>query len=163
MDGTWLTRAEALERLVAACDRALGRVLDPDLPRAVDAELVDHIGAIRGRSLAELADHVARTNAIFREANDEIAGAAERLRLERAPFLCECAAIRCTAMVSLTLGEYYDVRADLRWFLTAPEHELESGPHAHVVDDHGAYMIIENIGIAGDVSVALPRAPHYQP
>jgi hypothetical protein len=147
-------RAETLQGLVAACDRALERLLDPDLPCRVDDALLGHIHAVRTRTLEQLADQGARTNSLFREANDKIAEAARQIGVDPIPFLCECAAVRCTAIVPLTMLAYEDVRANPRWFLNLPEHELESGPNARVVADHGSYVVIENIGVAGEIAVA---------
>ena len=53
------------------------------------------------------------------------------------------------------MQQYEDVRANPRWFLNLPEHELESGPNAHVIADNGSYVVIENVGLAGELAAAL--------
>jgi hypothetical protein len=67
-------------------------------------------------------DRVARSDAV-REANQEIRDAAAKHDVrERVPFLCECADVRCTEIVRLSLADYDEVRADRTRFVVAPGH-----------------------------------------
>src|SRR5205823_14851784 len=50
-------------------------------------------------ALAMDAERIARNDATFRQANEEIERAAEPLGIEPIPFLCECADERCTEIV----------------------------------------------------------------
>ena len=148
-------RTETLEQLAAACTRALQRLHDPDLPYPPDGDLVALIEDVRARTDSQLADRRARTNALFRDANKQIAAAARQMGVDPIPLLCECAATRCTTIVRMSALDYQTVRANPRWFFNIPEHEVESGTHARVIADHGSYLIIENLGVAGDMDAAI--------
>src|SRR5438045_8600302 len=97
------------------------------------------------------AERIARNDATFRHANEQIERAAEHADVELVPFLCECADERCTEIVRLTLADYEAVRADPRWFLNFPGHERGSRPHVRVVDDRGDYVVVEKLGKAGEI------------
>jgi hypothetical protein len=97
------------------------------------------------------AERIARNDATFRHANEQIERAAERADIELVPFLCECADERCTEIVRLTLADYEAVRGDPRWFLNVPGHEQGSQPHVRVVDDRGDYLVVEKLGEAGEI------------
>ena len=59
------------------------------------------------------AERVARTDATFREANEKIEAVAESIEVEDSvPFLCECADMGCTDVISLSLGDYEEIRPD---------------------------------------------------
>jgi hypothetical protein len=97
------------------------------------------------------AERIARNDAAFRHANEQIERAAEQADIEPVPFLCECADERCTEIVRLTLADYEAVRADPRWFLNVPGHEQGSQPYVRVVDDRGDYVVVEKLGEAGEI------------
>jgi hypothetical protein len=97
------------------------------------------------------AERIARNDATFRQANEEIERAAEPLGIEPIPFLCECADERCTEIVSLTLAQYEVIRDEPRWFLNVPGHEQPSRPHVRVVADCGEYLVVEKVGRAGEI------------
>jgi hypothetical protein len=139
---------EGLKGLIAACGRAIERVQDPGLPYPVDDALVGHINAVRDRAVADLSERALGICARFRDANDKIARAAREIAVDPVPFLCECAAVRCTAVVVLALAEYEGLRAGADWFLNVPDHELEGGLDAVVVADHGRFVVVELIGRA---------------
>jgi hypothetical protein len=119
----------------------------------------------RERERRRSARRVARNDATFREANERIrdAATAQGLLTEAIPFLCECAEERCTAVVRLTLDEYQHVRSDSRWFLNAEGHEAAAGPHGRVVEEQGAYVVVEKIGAAGEIVDALEDTPELLP
>lgn len=101
----------------------------------------------------------ARNEALFREVNERIREAADRLggaNYEH-EFLCECFDAQCRDHVRLTLDEYERVRADGTRFVVAPGHvapEVE-----HVVDTHEDHVLVEKTGEAGAVAAQLdPRA-----
>jgi hypothetical protein len=101
----------------------------------------------------------ARNEALFREVNERIREAADRLggaRYEH-DFLCECFDARCRDHVRLTLEEYERVRAAGNRFVVAPGHiasEIE-----HVVTARADHVLIEKTGEAGRVAAELdPRA-----
>ena len=100
------------------------------------------------------AERVAKNDAVFRRANEQIERAAETYDVEPAPFLCECADERCTEIVRLTLEEYEAVRSHPRRFLHAPGHE-SSGEHVRVVANRGNYLVVEKVGKAGEIAEEL--------
>jgi hypothetical protein len=104
------------------------------------------------------AERVARNDATFREANEQIEAASIGAFTEGIPFICECAEESCTTLVRLSLDEYERVRAEPKHFLNAPGHESAAGPHAEVVERHEGYVVVEKTGRAGEIVEALdPR------
>lgn len=148
-------RAETLEQLSAACDRALQRLHDPELPYPPSADLVALIEDVRARTDLQLADRRAHTNALFRDANEQIAAAARQVGVDPMPLLCECSAPRCTTIVRMSALDYQGVRANPLWFFNIPEHEVASGAHARVIADHGSYLIVENLGVAAGTAAEI--------
>jgi hypothetical protein len=82
-----------------------------------------------------------RTEAAFREVNERIAENARRFESGVTEFICECADVRCTDRIEVTLEEYERVRADGATFLLAPGHRdaslervIAQRPRFHVVE-----------------------------
>jgi hypothetical protein len=99
---------------------------------------------------------IARNDAAFREANEQINAAAGIYGLEGAvPFICECADPACSEIVPLELRQYEEIRADSRHFLNVPGHEAAAQGAAVVIDKREGYVIVEKVGHAGDVVEAL--------
>lgn len=99
---------------------------------------------------------IARNDAAFREANEQINAAAGIYGLEGAvPFICECADPACSEIVPLELLQYEEIRADSRHFLNVPGHEAAAQGAAVVIDKREGYVIVEKVGHAGDVVEAL--------
>ena len=92
----------------------------------------------------------------FREANEQIRTAADRLHtVGRIPFLCECPRPGCTDITRLTLDEYEEIRQYPRYFLTAPGHQdiaVESGAAVVIAEKDDRYVTVEKIGVAGDIA-----------
>jgi len=98
------------------------------------------------------AERVARNDATFREANEHIAERADAHGVDGLiPFICECAEESCKEIVRLTSAEYEHVRADGAHFLNAHGHVAAAGPHAHVVEEHDRYTIVQKVGRAGEI------------
>lgn len=98
------------------------------------------------------AERVARNDATFREANEHIAERADAYGVDGLiPFICECAEETCTEIVRLTPDEYAHVRSDGAHFLNEHGHVASAGPHAHVVEEHERYTIVEKVGRAGEI------------
>ena len=108
----------------------------------------------------EGAERVAKNNATFRTANEEIRRSAETHRAmeSQVPFLCECPNPECTEFVRLSLGEYKEIRSHPRRFLNAPGHELADGSNATVVEDAGGHVVVEKMGEAGQLVEDFDRA-----
>jgi hypothetical protein len=99
---------------------------------------------------------IARNDATFREANEQIGAAAGIYGIEGAvPFICECADPACSEIVPLELRQYEEIRADSRHFLNVPGHEAAAQGAAVVIDKREGYVIVEKVGHAGDVVEAL--------
>jgi len=104
------------------------------------------------------AERVARNNAIFREANESISGAARNYDFEQAvPFICECTDPACTAIIKVELHEYERIRANPTWFFDAPGHYRASQGYADVIDRRDGYDIVEKRGEAGTLAADLDR------
>jgi len=112
--------------------------------------------------MSDSAEKVARNNAIFRGANEEIGAAAAKHGLDdgrQAPFICECSDPRCTQIIRLTLGEYGHVRSDPRWFAHAPGHETTVPGLIEALDRNDRYVLVEKVGRAGVVASDLAAEP----
>jgi hypothetical protein len=101
-------------------------------------------------------ERIAANQSTFREANEKIEAAADRMQLtDSIPFLCECADSRCIELVRMTIGEYETVRLDPRRFFTIPGHErlsVDAGA-AVVVEPRNGYMVVDKIGAAAKVAI----------
>jgi hypothetical protein len=98
-----------------------------------------------------MAERVARNDAAFREANEEIGDRAAPADVELVPFICECADPRCTEIVRLSLDDYERIRADSRHFLNLPGHERSAAGFAQVIGRGDGYVVIEKQGEAGEI------------
>jgi len=97
----------------------------------------------------------------FRDANERIESAAHFALLEgHVPFICECQAVECMAIVRLTLDEYDAIRANPRRFFNLPGHERVSvGAGAEtVVSVFDAFTVVDKVGVAGDLAVRARSA-----
>lgn len=105
------------------------------------------------------AERVARNDAAFRVANEEIRAKAAEWNLDGLlPALCECADPHCTTVVRVTARQYEAVRSDPRWFLTAPGHEVNDQGWGHVITENDRFVVVEKIGKAGELAAELdPR------
>ena len=110
------------------------------------------------------AERVARNDAVFRAANERIERAAEKNAvLQGIPFICECADRSCTAILTLSHGEYEEVRSNARWFLNAPGHDAAGGEWVQVVEERDGWVLVEKLGRAGEIVEQLDsrdRANH---
>lgn len=105
------------------------------------------------------AERVAKNDAAFRTANEQIEQRAAEAAMETVPFICECADESCTAIVRLALGEYEQIRANGRWFLVLPGHEANDS-HAEAVRRDDRYVVVEKTGEAAALVEQLhPRDP----
>jgi hypothetical protein len=110
-------------------------------------------------------ERVARNQATFRDANERIEQAHERVEeiggaidQEPVPFICECWQRSCTELARLSLDDYEAVRADGRRFLVAPGHELceaDGIEIARIVDRRATFSVMEKVGEAGRIAAEL--------
>jgi hypothetical protein len=120
----------------------------------------DEISAEAAQQLDEMsAERVARNDAAFRVANEEIQAAAAEWNMDGLlPAICECADPHCVTIVRLTPRQYEAVRSDPRWFINAPGHQVNAQGWAHVISENDRYVVVEKIGKAGEIVEELdPR------
>lgn len=106
---------------------------------------------------ADLTRRIGRNEGLFREVNEAIRrGLWPEDPQRTVAFRCECARLDCNSRVSVTLGEYQEVRAHPRRFLLARGHEL---PEAEtVVEMHPTHVVVEKRAEAGVVAESMdPR------
>ena len=97
-------------------------------------------------------ERIAENNARFRAANEHIRDAAEEHGVSsRVPFICECPDSSCMEVVRLELDDYRAVRSHPRRFVNAPDHDRASGSAARRVSEHDGYVVVEKVGLAGEI------------
>jgi|1186.fasta_scaffold154180_3 hypothetical protein len=100
-------------------------------------------------------ERIAINQSRFREANERIELAADKMQLVGpVPFICECANRACAEIVRLSIEGYEEVRDNPRLFFTAPGHEqlaLNAGAGV-VVGEGDGYVLVEKVGVAGQVA-----------
>jgi hypothetical protein len=104
------------------------------------------------------AEQRAANESFFRRENEKLEHKVAALTDtgERNPFLCECDARRCTAVVLLTLPEYEAVRSKPRQFVLVPGH---NSPPDRVVEENEGFIVVEKTGEEGRLVEAQdPRA-----
>jgi hypothetical protein len=98
---------------------------------------------------------IAENQSRFREANEKIEVAAERLGiLDPVPFICECSRQDCTRLLRLTLDEYEEIRQYPQRFFTAPGHQdiaVETGAGTAVEATDG-HVVVDKVGEAGEIA-----------
>ena len=102
-------------------------------------------------------DRIAHNEAVFRDVNERIADGHWPGEADGAvAFRCECGSLACNQLLEVTLAVYERVRADGRHFLIIPGHEI---PAVEVVVAGGdGYLVVEKVGVAGEVAEATdPR------
>jgi hypothetical protein len=102
----------------------------------------------------EMPHRLGENESRFRDANERIE--ATWLRVEASapavPFVCECGRPECVVTIRLTLLEYEKVRADSRQFVCSPGHEITGPDLGRVVEKTAKFVIMEKLGIAGEVA-----------
>jgi hypothetical protein len=108
----------------------------------------------------DAARRLAQNEAMFRQANEEVEGAAARMGASLGDtfgFFCECSNPTCTRMVEMTLAEYEALRAGATNFAVRPGH-VESGVE-RVVESHPTYWIVRKSDAAAAEAKRLdPRS-----
>ena len=101
---------------------------------------------------------LAQNEAFFRSVNERIRDLADGHGSDQHQyeFLCECSDPACVERVRLSLEEYEAVRADATRFVLAEGHE--DGTIEKVIEAAPNHVVVEKVGVAGDVAQALdPR------
>jgi hypothetical protein len=102
-------------------------------------------------------ERLARNETLFRAVNENIEEAAARSVMPSFDCFCECSNVDCTLLLTMTVSEYEQVRADPRQFVVAPGHELPE--IESVVVRTSAYQVVLKEGEAAEfVSEQDPRS-----
>lgn len=98
---------------------------------------------------------------LFREVNEKIKQLASALHgPEPYDFVCECSNRDCDRLVTLTLAQYENVRAQGDRFLVAQGHVLPD--IERVVESHAEYEVVDKDDEVEAIARARdPRVPHH--
>jgi hypothetical protein len=98
----------------------------------------------------------ARNETLYRQVNEAIESLQEQLGdgdpTSTAQFICECSRPGCADRITITLGEYADVRAEDTHFVIVPGHlnpDIE-----RIVRRTPDYAVVEKFGLAGAIAEA---------
>jgi hypothetical protein len=108
--------------------------------------------------MSSVAGRLAENEARFREANERVGAAVERLGIDQlVPFLCECGRRDCTTVIRVRPQDYERVRSDSRHFICAAGHE-DGLPGSREVEQLTNAVVVEKLGEAADIADATdPR------
>jgi hypothetical protein len=87
-------------------------------------------------------ERIAKTEALFRNVNEGIAEASERLESDDGHFICECGDPGCTERIELPISEYEHVRGDATKFVVEPGH-VKNGEQ--VLAQRQRYAVIRKV------------------
>ena len=106
-------------------------------------------------------ERMAANEVTFRDANETIQERARELEFQPpVPFLCECGAASCRAILRIPLHEYEDIRRRATTFLIAPDHEEVARVGGDIIDRRDGYLVVDKTGRSGEIAAeADPRAP----
>jgi hypothetical protein len=88
-------------------------------------------------------ERIAKTEALFRNVNEGIAEASERLESEEGHFICECGDASCTHRIEMPIAEYERVRGDATQFVVEPGHVQDAGEE--LVRSRRRYAVIRKV------------------
>ncbi len=93
-------------------------------------------------------ERVGLNEAVFREVNERIEALAETFELGSQPLdlICECGDASCLQRISMTHGEYEQLRSDSHQFAVYPGHEAPEVEK--VVERRGKYNLVRKEGVA---------------
>ena len=104
------------------------------------------------------AEQIAKTEALFRNVNEEIKEAADRFDADVGEFICECGDPTCTEHIQLPVDEYDKVRKDPVQFVVRPGHV--KGPVERIVKRERNHSVIEKIdGIVARIARRMNPRP----
>ena len=104
----------------------------------------------------------ARNQSLFRSVNERLEELNEAFASVTRTFTiaCECADPSCVTMIEVEPTEYGAVRAEPHHFIVLQGHiipEIE-----FIVRETDAYVVVEKIGLAGEIAEALVETPEQQ-
>lgn len=91
----------------------------------------------------------AKNEVLTRSLNEGLARGEEKWPSEEPTFICECSDLSCVEEVALSLEDYRRIHQDPQHFIVKPGHELLE--IEKVIDDRGAFKVVEKIGPGRDV------------
>jgi hypothetical protein len=87
-------------------------------------------------------ERIAKTEALFRNVNEGIAEASDRLEADDGHFICECGDPGCTERIEVPVTEYERVRDDATKFVVEPGHVKDG---EQVVAQRRRYSVIRKV------------------
>jgi len=99
-------------------------------------------------------ERIGKTEALFRNVNEGIREASDRLESDVGDFICECGDSSCTEHIRVPLEEYERVREDGATFAVLRGHSSDGD----VIEEHDNYLVVRKAAAGGQVARALdPR------
>jgi hypothetical protein len=97
-------------------------------------------------------ERAGRNQTLLREVNERLEGLAEAFQhvTESSSFACECADLRCTAMIDLRLSEYEALRSHPNQFVVLPGHVYSDVEK--VVAEYDRYVIVSKLGVGAEIA-----------
>ena len=103
-----------------------------------------------GQGAPSREERVANNEAIFRAANERMAGWEERHAASATEiYYCECADIECRDRVELGKADYERIRSNSRHFVIVPGHEVPD--IETVIEENDGWSIIEKPDEVADI------------
>jgi hypothetical protein len=117
-----MTAAHPVARAASRTGHLSGREMCRRRPTGLNSAAADIESSV---NLSE-EQRIAEIEAIFRDSNRQLEERYRELGIfdSVVPFLCECGNPRCTSVVTLSRGEYEEVRAHPAYLLILPGHQL---------------------------------------
>ena len=96
----------------------------------------------------------AQNQSLCREVNARIGKLSAQFGVEvaRRAFICECADLRCSREIEMTVAEYEQVREDGAVFFVAPDPAHVFPEVENLVERTDRYWTVRKIGVAGAVA-----------
>lgn len=109
--------------------------------------------------MSDREERLALNEAVFRSANERMAGWEERHEDDEPElYMCECADPECRVKISMQRADYEEVRRDATHFFVAPGHEIPD--IETVIDTRDDWVVIEkNPEVREIVEKADARTP----
>jgi hypothetical protein len=128
--------------------------------REVQFQANSEVGAERSGGMSDAHDKDARTQALFREVNEQIEQSPGGTRTDgHDRFICECGNLDCMQQIELTRAEYEHVRGHASRFIVALNHE---NPETEsIVEQNERFAVVETYAGAAS-QIARETDPRSQ-
>ena len=103
---------------------------------------------------------IAGNQSIFREINENLEKLNQQFRelIPVGDFVCECAAVECTARIGLTIAEYERLRSVPTHFAVRHGHVFPEAER--IVEENIGYAVVEKFGVAGEYAASVDPRVH---